>query len=162
MSDIDPILKILQEDARLSPSEIAERLGMDTSAVEEKIKQYNEDGTILGYHAIISESLAGSNIVQAIIEVKLLPERDGGFDRIAQRIAKFDQVDSCFLMSGGYDLLVVVRGTDLREVASFVSEKLSSLEGVRSTATRFQLKKYKQSGFLANSSDDVERLPVSP
>ncbi|MEM9016486.1 MAG: Lrp/AsnC ligand binding domain-containing protein, partial [Verrucomicrobiota bacterium] len=96
------------------------------------------------------------------IEVKLTPERDGGFDRLARRIAKFDQVSSCYLMSGSYDLAVIVEGDDLREVARFVSEKLSSLDGVLSTATHFQLKIYKQSGFLASDSHEDERLPVTP
>ena len=98
--------------------------------------------------------------VSALIEVKLTPERDGGFDRIARRIGNFSQVSSCYLMSGGYDLAVIVEGEDLREVARFVSEKLSTLDGVISTATHFQLKVYKQSGFLATDTHEDERLSV--
>ena len=94
--------------------------------------------------------------------MKLTPERDGGFDRLAQRIARFDQVRSCYLMSGGYDLAVFVEGEDLREVARFVSERLSTLDGVLSTATHFQLKVYKQSGFAAGTAPDDERLAVTP
>ena len=100
--------------------------------------------------------------VAALIEVKLTPEREGGFDRLAERIAKFDQVSSCYLMSGGYDLAVFVEGEDLREVARFVTEKLSTLDGVLSTATHFQLKVYKQSGFLAASEVETDRLAVTP
>ena len=97
-----------------------------------------------------------------IIEVKLTPERDGGFDRLAARIAKFDQVLSCYLMSGSYDLLLVVEGEDLMEVARFVSEKLSTMEGVLSTATHFRLKTYKENGFAFGGDEDPERLPVAP
>jgi DNA-binding Lrp family transcriptional regulator len=100
--------------------------------------------------------------VRAFIEVKVTPERGGGFDRLALRIARFDQVVSCYLASGGYDLMVVVEGTDLREVARFVSERLSTLDGVLSTATHFQLKTYKQNGFLFEGEAGVERLAVSP
>ena len=94
--------------------------------------------------------------------MKLTPERGGGFDRLATRIAKFDEVESCMLMSGGYDLSVVISGSSLNEVASFVAEKLSTLEGVISTATHFQLKTYKSNGFLASVDHSGQRLPVSP
>ena len=100
--------------------------------------------------------------VVGIIEVKLTPEREGGFDRLARRIARFDQVVSCYLMSGGYDLLLSVEGGDLMEVARFVSEKLSTMEGVLSTATHFRLKTYKENGFAHGGDDDPERLPVAP
>ncbi len=97
-----------------------------------------------------------------IIEVKLAPERGGGFDRLATRIARFDQVVSCYLMSGSYDLLLVVEGKDLVEVATFVTEKLSTMEGVLSTATHFRLKTYKENGFVFGADEDPERLPVAP
>jgi DNA-binding Lrp family transcriptional regulator len=116
----------------------------------------------MGYQAVIDQSKATAREVTALIEVKVTPERAGGFDRIADRIARFDQVASCYLMSGGYDLAVLVQGRDLHEVARFVSEKLSSLEGVISTATHFQLKVYKQNGLLAKVSSDGKRLPISP
>ncbi len=98
----------------------------------------------------------------AVIEVKITPEREGGFDRMADRIAKFDQVQSCYLMSGGYDLLVVISGRSLREVASFVSEKLSPLAGVIATATHFRLKTYKENGVLLSPGAAPERLAVTP
>jgi len=120
------------------------------------------DGTILGYSAVVDRLKAGDRRVTALIEVRISPERDGGFDRLARRISKFDQVRDCFLMSGGYDLAVIVEGKDLLDVATFVSEKLSTLGGVLSTATRFELKAYKENGFLANGGGDEERLPVAP
>ena len=100
--------------------------------------------------------------MSAFIEVKIAPERGGGFDRLAMRVSRFEQVVSCYLASGGYDLMVVVEGADLREVARFVSEKLSTLEGVISTATHFRLKTYKENGFLFEHESSNERLAVAP
>lgn len=159
---MDPLLELLHSNSKLTPEELAERLGRSTDEVLEQIGRYEEDGVILGHQAVIDPEKAGNHNVTALIEVKLMPERKGGFDRVAQRIARFDQVSSCYLMSGGYDLAVIVDGQDLREVALFVSEKLSSIEGVTSTATHFQLKVYKQSGFLADREIESSRLPVAP
>ncbi len=159
---MNALLKLLQTNARLSSSELADRLGIDESQVEEKLAVFETDGTVLGYHAVVDRDKTDNRDVSALIEVKLTPEREGGFNRLAERIAKFDQVSNCYLMSGGYDLAVVVEGSDLREVASFVSDKLSTLEGVVSTATHFQLKVYKQNGFLATSAAEPKRLPVTP
>ena len=159
---MDPLLELLHSNSKLSPAELAERLGRAETEVVEQIRSYEDEGVILGHHAVIDQEKAGNHDVSALIEVKLTPERQGGFDRIARRIAKFDQVSNCYLMSGGYDLAVVVEGQDLREVALFVSEKLSSIEGVTSTATHFQLKVYKQSGFLAHADVEGQRLPVAP
>lgn len=159
---MDPLLELLHLNCKLSVAELAERLGRAESDVVEQICAYENEGVILGHHAVIDQEKAGNHDVTALIEVKLMPERKGGFDRIAQRIAKFDQVSSCYLMSGGYDLAVIIEGQDLREVARFVSEKLSSIEGVTSTATHFQLKVYKQSGFLAHMEAETGRLPVAP
>lgn len=159
---MDALLQLLQKDARLTPGQIAERLGRDEAEIVETIARLQDNGTILGYNAVIDLDKAERKHVTAVIEVKLTPERGGGFDRLAQRIARFDQVTSCHLMSGGYDLAVRVEGEDLREVARFVTERLSTLEGVLSTATHFQLKVYKQSGFLAREGESEERLAVSP
>ena len=159
---MEAILELLQQDGRLSIEQLADRLGIGEADVVEKMEELTQDGTILGYHAVIDRDRAGNHNVVAFIDVKLSPERDGGFDRLAQRIARFDQVKSCYLMSGGYDLAVIVEGPDLREVARFVSEKLSTIDGVLSTATHFQLKVYKQSGFLASDEHEDKRLPVSP
>ncbi|MEM9281660.1 MAG: Lrp/AsnC family transcriptional regulator [Verrucomicrobiota bacterium] len=159
---MNALIEILQKEARLSTAQLAERLGQTEAEVEEALAQMIHGGGILGFHAVTDREKVGDPRVSALIEVKLTPEREGGFDHLATRIAKFDQVSSCYLMSGGYDLAVMVEGEDLREVARFVSEKLSSLDGVISTATHFQLKVYKQSGFRASESGEDERLPVTP
>lgn len=159
---MDSLLEILQRDARLTTAQIAERLGRSEADITAMVAELQAGGAILGFHAVVDPERAGQRRVSALIEVKLTPEREGGFDRLARRIAKFDQVISCYLMSGGYDLAVLVEGEDLREVARFVSERLSTLNGVLSTATHFQLKVYKQSGFIAGETHVDERLAVSP
>ena len=159
---MDSLLDLLQQDARLTTEQLSERLGRPAAEIAAAVAALQAKGAILGFHAVVDPERAGQRHVSALIEVKLTPERDGGFDRLAQRIAKFDQVRSCYLMSGGYDLAVLVEGEDLREVARFVSEKLSTLDGVISTATHFQLKVYKQSGFVAGETHADERLAVTP
>lgn len=156
------LLDLLRRKARASVKELAELTNSTETDVAGKIASWEKDRTILGYHAVTNPEIIGDTAVSAFIEVRLTPERGGGFDRLAMRIARFDQVVSCYLASGGYDLLVVVEGHDLREVARFVSEKLSSLEGVLSTATHFRLKTYKENGFLFESEPETERLAVSP
>ena len=138
----------------------AEALGMEEVAA--RVAQYEADGTILGYHAVVNGEQAGDTNVAAFIEVKLTPERGGGFDRLAMRIARFEQVEACYLASGGYDLMVVVEGKGLHDVAQFVTEKLSTLDGVLSTATHFRLKAYKEKGFIFESEEPEGRLPVAP
>ncbi|MCB1230387.1 MAG: Lrp/AsnC family transcriptional regulator [Verrucomicrobiae bacterium] len=159
---MESLLELLQQNARLTVGELADRLGQDEAEVSRRVAELERERVILGYHGVIDRDKAGNHNVAALIEVKLTPEREGGFDRLAERIAKFDQVSSCYLMSGGYDLAVFVEGEDLREVARFVTEKLSTLDGVLSTATHFQLKVYKQSGFLAASEVETDRLAVTP
>lgn len=158
----DPLLTLLQTKARYSNEELAEALNLSADEVQTRIDAWEQDGTILGYQAVIDEEKAGEPGVTAFIEVTVTPERGGGFDGLAMRIARFDQVVSCYLASGGYDLMVVAAGKDLREVASFVSQKLSTLEGVLSTATHFRLKAYKEKGFIFEAGESDERLPVSP
>ncbi len=158
----DPLLQLLRRKARVSDQELADLLSTDQVTVAGSVAAFENDGTILGYHAVIDPEAAGDTSVSAFIEVKVTPERGGGFDRLAMRVARFDQVVSCYLASGGYDLMVVVEGCDLREVARFVSEKLSSLDGVISTATHFRLKTYKENGFLFERHTATERLAVSP
>lgn len=158
----DPLLQLLRRKARFTDQELADLLSIDKIAVGDRVADWEADGTILGYHAVIDPEATGDTSVSAFIEVKLTPERGGGFDRLAMRIARFDQVVSCYLASGGYDLMVVVEGSDLREVARFVSEKLSSLDGVISTATHFRLKTYKENGFVFERDTTPERLAVSP
>ena len=158
----DPLLKLLRRNGRSSDAELAERVYLSGDEVQEQIAAWEADGTVLGYQAVVDSAKTGQATVVGIIEVKLTPEREGGLDRLAARIAKFDQVLSCYLMSGGYDLLLVVEGEDLMEVARFVSEKLSTMEGVLSTATHFRLKTYKENGFAFGGDEDPERLPVAP
>ena len=159
---IDPLLQLLCQKARYCDKELAELLKMSEEDVAARIGAWEADGTILGYHAVVNSDLAGNTNVSAFIEVKLTPERGGGFDRLAMRIARFDQVESCYLASGGYDLMVVVEGGDLRDVARFVSEKLATVDGVLSTATHFRLKTYKDNGFLFEIEEPEGRLVISP
>jgi DNA-binding Lrp family transcriptional regulator len=159
---MDPILKLLQENAARKPAQLAKMLNMPESDIAAKIKAYEESEVILGYRAVLNEEKIGRDIVRAVIEVKITPERGGGFDRLAERIAKYAEVRSCYLMSGGYDLLVVVEGTNLRELATFVSEKLATIQGVISTATHFMLKVYKEQGLLIRTEANEERLAISP
>lgn len=137
-------------------------LDLDKQDVQRRIKQYEDDKIILGYKAVINDDKVDSDLVKAVIEVRIQPEREGGFDRIAKRIARFDEVTSLFLMSGGYDLLIFVEGHSLREVAQFVAEKLATLPGVNSTATHFMLRTYKEQGVLMDGGEEFERLKVSP
>lgn len=159
---MDPLLKLLRDNAALKPAQLAALIGLPEAEVLAQIKAYEQDRMILGYRAVLNEEKLGRDIVRAVIEVKLTPERGGGFDRLADRISKYAEVESCYLMSGGYDLQVVVVGNNLREVASFVSEKLSTLQGVVSTATHFMLKPYKQQGVLMSGAPVDARLPVTP
>ena len=159
---LDPMLEVLRREGRQSLASLAERYSLPEAEVRAKVAAWEAEGLILGYQAVIDTTKAEEAGVSAFIEVKLTPEGGGGFDRLATRIAKFDQVVSCYLASGGYDLMVLVQGDDLMSVARFVSEKLSSMEGVLSTATHFRLKTYKESGFLFGGSGEGERLPVSP
>jgi DNA-binding Lrp family transcriptional regulator len=159
---IDKILPILQQDARLSDAEIAERIGSTAQAVHAAIDAAWQAGKIRGYRVIATDEAARRDDVWSVVEVGLTPERERGFDRIAERIARFREVVSCRLVSGSYDLLVEVRGHSLHEVAAFVSERLSTLEGVRSTRTHFMLKRYKEDGVLLFGEEKVERLPVTP
>ena len=159
---IDPLLQLLRRKARHTHKELADILSLTEEKVKARLSEWEKDGTIVGYQAVIDPDRAGDEDVSAFIEVKLTPERGGGFDRLATRIARFEQVTSCYLASGGYDLMVVVEGGDLREVASFVSEKLSTMDGVLSTATHFRLKTYKENGFILDDPDEPERLAVTP
>jgi DNA-binding Lrp family transcriptional regulator len=159
---METLLRLLQQDATTSREDLARQLNLPVEEVNAHIASLEKDGVIRGYQAIVDKDRFDKNTVTAFIEVRITPERGGGFDRIAQRIAKFDQVVSCYLISGGYDLLVVVQGGSLREVASFVSEKLSTIESVISTATHFRLKTYKENSALFTTEIPEDRLPVSP
>ena len=159
---MDPLLKLLRENAALKPAQAATMLNLSETEVTAKIKAYENDKVILGYRTVLNEEKLGVEMVRAVIEVKITPERGGGFDRLAERIARYSEVQSCYLMSGAYDLLVIVEGASLREVATFVSEKLATIQGVISTATHFMLKPYKEQGTLMACERDAERLAVAP
>lgn len=157
------ISDILERDARATPEEIAKILGMTRKAVVLAIKKMEKEGIILKYKAIINRELSKEDRddVRALIEVKLTPQKDVGFDYLAERIYKFSEVTSCYLMSGTYDLLVVVEGRDIRTVSSFVSAKLSPMEGVRGTVTHFILKKYKEDGDILKQPEKSNRPAIS-
>ena len=159
---MDPLLKLLRENASLKSAQLAQMLGISEGEVVATTKRYEQDQVILGYRTILNEEKLGLDLVRAVIEVKITPEREGGFNRLAERIAKYSEVTSCYLMSGGYDLLVFVEGDNLREVASFVSEKLATIQGVLSTATHFMLKPYKEQGMLMAREQNEERLSITP
>jgi len=159
---MDPLLEILYQNAQTPRDEIAKMLNLSITEVNQQIAQYEKGGVILAYQAVIDPEKVDADEVTAFIEVSITPERGGGFDHFAERIARFDEVKSCWLMSGGYDLAVMVEGRNLREIAQFVSEKLSTVAGVISTATRFRLKTYKQNGMLLSRPDLAERLPITP
>lgn len=155
----DALLRLLEADARLSDEQIATRLGMKPAEVAARRAALEAEGRIVGYQAIVNDDAEG---VSAFIEVRCTPERGGGFNRLAARIARFPEVRNCYLISGGYDLLVMVEAPTLPGVARFVSEKLSSMEGVLSTATHFRLKTYKNNGLLFEEEKTHERLVVVP
>src|SRR6266496_6197092 len=159
---MDPLLKLLRENAAITPAQLSRMLDQPEAEVAAKIKGYEKDQVILGYRTVLNEEKLGVDLVRAAIEVKITPERGGGFDRLAERIARYSEVNSCYLMSGGYDLLVIVEGNNLREVATFVSEKLATVQGVLSTATHFMLKPYKEQGVLMRQERNEERLAVAP
>ena len=151
------ILKLLKEDARYSAKEIAVMLSLTKEDVAAAISQMENDGTIVKYTTIINSEKLCENKVQAIIEVKVTPERKCGFDSIAEAICKFDEVKTVTLMSGGYDLSIMIEGSSIKEIALFVSQKLSVLSNVISTATHFVLKNYKIEG-IAIEEKEIERI----
>jgi len=160
---MDEILEILEKDARTAPEDIAKMLKKKPQAVKEAIKKYEKNGVILKYKAVINKELTRDeeSTVRALIEVNILPQKDLGFDKIAERIYSFPEVTSCYLISGTYDLLVVVEGKNLHTVSSFVAEKLSCLEHVRGTVTHFLLKKYKEDGVILKHKEENKRIPIS-
>ena len=156
------ILSALAKDAKTTAADLAEQLGATEQEVAAEIAELENRNIIRGYHAIINEDNLHDKPVKAIIQVRVRPEREGGFDRIARRLSKFPQVTALYLMSGGYDLMLEVCGADLNEVADFVSSKLATIDGVLSTGTHFLLKKYKESGTLLLEEEHDERLKIVP
>jgi DNA-binding Lrp family transcriptional regulator len=159
---MDELITLLRHNARTSIEDLAKELELSEATVARQIAQLERDGVILGYLAVVDPQKVSGASVTATIEVRITPERGGGFDRLAARIAKFAEVQSCYLMSGGYDLLVVVEGDTLQQVATFISEKLSTIKGVISTATHFRLKAYKENGVALHREESPQRLAVAP
>jgi len=158
-----PIIKLLLEGGGLSNAQMAQVLNLSEAEVNRQLDELRQQRILLGYRPVLNLANEDAGAVRAVIEVRITPERSGGFNRLAERISRFDEVESCYLMSGGYDLLVFVTGSSLQKVAGFVSEKLATVEGVLSTATHFMLRSYKEHGFMMDvKSEETERLNVTP
>ncbi|MDR0491031.1 MAG: Lrp/AsnC family transcriptional regulator [Oscillospiraceae bacterium] len=157
------ILSLLERNAKLSAEEIAVYLGVPEDEVKKEIAKLEKEQIICGYGAFINWSRIDNNLITALIEVKVTPTRGKGFKRIAERIYRFDEVKALYLMSGAYDLAVIIEGKSLEEIALFVSDKLATLDSVLSTATHFVLRKFKDHGVIFNEkNDDAERMIISP
>ncbi len=157
------ILDIIGKNSRFSLEDLAAMLETDKETVEREIKAMEDDKIICGYPALINWDNTDHEKVTALIEVNVTPQRDMGFNKVAERIYKFEEVESVYLMSGDFDLTVIIQGKSMNEVARFVSEKLSTLEYVNSTATYFVMKKYKEHGIIMEAEhDDKERMLVTP
>ena len=160
---MEKVLKLLMEGEALNTEQIGAILNMERADVDSAIQKLVDDKVLLGWLPVFNPDFENDHIVRAAIELKISPEREGGFDRLAERVSKFEQVDSCYLMSGAYDLLLFIKAKSLREVASFVYERLASIGGVTSTATHFFLRTYKQQGYLLSSeAANDDRPSVSP
>ncbi len=154
---MNDIVKILQQNARITNTALGEMLGISAEEAAAEIKKLEDEGVIRGYSVIVDDELYDKSTVYATIELKVTPQRDCGFDDIAKTIMMYDEVESVSLMSGAYDLAVEVKGSDLKDVAFFVSERLSTIDGVLSTATHFILKKYKEKGIFIDREETDER-----
>ncbi|HEX74189.1 MAG TPA: Lrp/AsnC family transcriptional regulator [Dehalococcoidia bacterium] len=157
---INDILKILENDARTTTKQISTMTGTPSADVTKLIKQAENDKTILKYKTVINWEKVGEEQVWALIEVKVTPQRDVGFDSIAKRIYRFSQARTVYLVSGTYDLLVLIVGKTMHEVANFVSQKLAPIEGIQGTVTHFMLKRYKEDGEILEGKEEVKRQPV--
>jgi len=160
---MDEILEILEKDARTTPEDIAKMLKKKPQGIKEAIKKYEKEGVILKYKAVINKELVkdANSEVRALIEVNITPQKDVGFDRVAERIYSFPEVSSCYLISGTYDLLLIVEGKDLHTVSRFVAEKLAPLENIKGTTTHFLLKKYKEDGVILKHREENKRIAIS-
>ncbi|NMC28076.1 MAG: Lrp/AsnC family transcriptional regulator [Syntrophomonadaceae bacterium] len=156
------ILELIEYDAKLSDKSLATMLEVDEAVVKDAIAKMEHDKIILGYNTVINWEKMGCDGVTAMIDVKVIPEREVGFNAIAERIYRFPEVRCVYLMSGTYDLSVVVTGNSMKDVARFVSHKLSCLEHVQGTVTHFVLKRYKQDNFIFDEPEEDKRLVVSP
>ena len=158
----EQILTFLERNSRIDLKELAILLGSDETVIANEIQKMEKEGIICGYHTLIDWDKTSSEKVTALIEVRVTPQRGQGFESIAERIYNYPEVQSVYLISGGYDLLVILEGKTLKEVSGFVSDKLSTLESVLSTATHFILKKYKDDGIILSKKNKDERMLVTP
>lgn len=158
----EEILEILSDDARTSIDQMAVMLGMSQDDVKAQIMELEKEGVIVNWGAQINWEKNGEERVDALIEVRVTPQRDRGYSAIARRIYQFEEVTAVYLMSGGFDLMVMVTGANMRQVAFFVAEKLATIDGVLSAATHFVLKKYKENGCLLDTEEDDDRLVIVP
>jgi DNA-binding Lrp family transcriptional regulator len=158
----EEILRILEDNDRVDAATIATMLGVPENEVRATIAELESSKAIVKYHALVNWEKVNNDLVQALIDVKVSPQRDVGFDQIAERIYRFPEVKSVYLMSGAYDLSVAVQGKSLKDVASFVATKLATLDHVLSTATHFILRKYKEEGVILEDKAELKRLVVSP
>ncbi len=158
----EKILEIIENDSRIDAAEIAAILGEDEEAVAAELEAMERENIICGYHTLINWDKTGDEKVIALIEVKVTPQRDMGFDKLAEQIYQYPEVESVYLMSGAYDFAVMLEGRTLREVSNFVSEKLATIDSVLSTATHFVLKKYKDHGTVMCDSPEDERMLITP
>lgn len=158
----DELLSILEKNSRIDFDELAVMLGISQEEVLEKITQLEKENIICGYHTLINWEKTNIEKVSALIEVKVTPQRGQGFDKIAQRIYKYPEVKSVYLISGGYDLLISLEEKSLKEIAGFVSDKLAPLDSILSTATHFILKKYKDHGTIISETKKDEREIITP
>ena len=157
----EKILRLLEGNAKLSAGEVAVLLGEDEKKVAEEIKAMEDEKVICGYHTMINWNLMPDEKADAIIEVKVAPQRGVGFDRIAERIWQYPEVEGIYLMSGSFDFAIFLQGRSMREVAIFVAEKLSTLDSILSTSTQFVLKKYKDNGVIMEKPEKDERMSIS-
>ncbi|MBQ9420827.1 MAG: Lrp/AsnC family transcriptional regulator [Lachnospiraceae bacterium] len=157
----DKILTILEKNARIKIDDLANILGEDAVRVRQEVEKMESDKVICGYHTLINWDKVGQEKADALIEVKVTPQRGVGFDQVAERIWQYPEVSSIYLVSGNCDFVVLLQGKSMREIAMFVSEKLSTIDGVLSTTTQFILKKYKQEGFVVDSPRKDERQAIS-
>ncbi|MCR5108646.1 MAG: Lrp/AsnC family transcriptional regulator [Lachnospiraceae bacterium] len=158
----EKILTFIEKNSRVDLGELAILLGMEQADVANELEAMEKEGIICGYHTLIDWDKVTDQRINALIEVRVTPQRGHGFDTIAERIYKYPEVEATYLISGGYDLLVTLEGKTLKEVSAFVSEKLSTLDTVISTSTHFILKKYKDHGTILHEKKDDERMIVTP
>ncbi len=158
----EKILSIIEKNSRIDLKELAVILGVEEADIVNEMEQMEKEGVICGYHTLIDWEKTSAEKVNALIEVRVTPQRGNGFDSIAEKIYKYSEVHAVYLISGGYDLLVSLEGKSLKEISTFVSEKLSTLDSVISTATHFILKKYKDHGTILTRKEVDERMQVTP